>query len=186
MHGKTSGQRKDGLPPGTSVSPTAGRRNRPQKAMEAGCVADRASLPASPPWRVTLPFHSILAMAWVRRVVSRLWPRTERSEARLRVVERLAVGPKQSLLLVEADGARLLIAHSGESTPALLALPGLTPAAPTFAELATLASLSPTPLHNPASGQPAGGGRKGPTPVASRTPVAPRTPAATVSAGRIQ
>lgn len=41
---------------------------------------------------------------------------------RLAVIERIALGPRQSLALVEAEGRRLLVATSSEGTPAFYPL----------------------------------------------------------------
>jgi hypothetical protein len=45
-----------------------------------------------------------------------------RSTARLAVVERISLAPRQSLALVEAEGRRFLVATSAEGTPAFYAL----------------------------------------------------------------
>lgn len=45
-----------------------------------------------------------------------------RSPARLTVLERIALAPRQSLALVEAEGRRFLVAISPEGTPAFFAL----------------------------------------------------------------
>jgi len=45
-----------------------------------------------------------------------------RSEPRLAVLERIALAPRQSLALVEAEGRRFLVATSPEGTPAFYAL----------------------------------------------------------------
>lgn len=47
---------------------------------------------------------------------------TQRSAPRLALVERIALGPRQSLALVEAEGRRFLVATSAEGGPAFLAL----------------------------------------------------------------
>ena len=54
---------------------------------------------------------------------------------RLAVLERIALAPRQSLALVEAEGRRFLVATSPEGTPAFYALddrtsPGMTPKGP--------------------------------------------------------
>jgi len=52
----------------------------------------------------------------------------KRTPARLAVLERIALAPRQSLALVEAEGRRFLIATSAEGTPAFYALdPGPRP-----------------------------------------------------------
>jgi flagellar biogenesis protein FliO len=45
-----------------------------------------------------------------------------RSAPRLAVLERIALAPRQSLTLVEAEGRRFLVATSPEGTPAFYAL----------------------------------------------------------------
>jgi flagellar biogenesis protein FliO len=45
-----------------------------------------------------------------------------RREPRLAVLERIALAPRQSLALVEAEGRRFLVATSPEGTPAFYAL----------------------------------------------------------------
>jgi hypothetical protein len=40
----------------------------------------------------------------------------------MELLERIALGPRQNLAMVEADGRRFLIATSGESGPVFLAL----------------------------------------------------------------
>ena len=45
-----------------------------------------------------------------------------RPERRLAVLERIALAPRQSLALVEAEGRRFLVATSPEGTPAFYAL----------------------------------------------------------------
>jgi Flagellar biosynthesis protein, FliO len=54
-----------------------------------------------------------------------LWMRLRRNarpRPRLALVERIALGPRQSLALVEADGRRLLVATSAEGSPAFYPL----------------------------------------------------------------
>ena len=56
-------------------------------------------------------------MAWWRRSAARrLRP------SRLSLIERIPLGPRQALSLVEADGTRLLIATSADSAPVFFAL----------------------------------------------------------------
>ena len=45
-----------------------------------------------------------------------------RSAPRLALMERIALGPRQSLALVEAEGRRFLVATSPEGAPAFYAL----------------------------------------------------------------
>lgn len=58
------------------------------------------------------------------------WQRSSiRRPARLSLVERISLGPRQALSLVEADGMRLLIASSNDSAPVFFALGATTPPA---------------------------------------------------------
>jgi hypothetical protein len=47
------------------------------------------------------------------------------AEPRLALIERIALAPKQSLALVEAEGHRILVATSADGGPAFYALDGL-------------------------------------------------------------
>jgi hypothetical protein len=47
-----------------------------------------------------------------------------RAPARLAVLERITLAPRQSLALIEAEGRRFLVATSPEGTPAFYALDG--------------------------------------------------------------
>jgi flagellar biogenesis protein FliO len=47
---------------------------------------------------------------------------TERQAPRLALLERIALAPRQSLALVEAEGRRFLVATSAEGSPAFYAL----------------------------------------------------------------
>ncbi|MGH7071301.1 MAG: flagellar biosynthetic protein FliO [Acetobacteraceae bacterium] len=61
-----------------------------------------------------------------------LWSRVRnvrRPRARLELLERIALAPRQTLALVEADGRRFLVATSAEGSPAFLALGGAAQAA---------------------------------------------------------
>jgi flagellar biogenesis protein FliO len=62
-------------------------------------------------------FQQIAALAfrWLRE-------RSVTRSQRLRILERHALGPGQSLLLVEADGRSLLIASSREASPVFFSL----------------------------------------------------------------
>ena len=51
---------------------------------------------------------------------------TRRPPARLALIERIALAPRQSLALVEAEGRRFLVATSPEGGPAFYALDGET------------------------------------------------------------
>jgi len=46
----------------------------------------------------------------------------ERRTPRLELLERIALAPRQSLVLVEAEGRRILVATSAEGAPAFFAL----------------------------------------------------------------
>ena len=56
-----------------------------------------------------------------------------RRQPRLELVERIALAPRQSLSLVEAEGRRFLVATSPEGAPAFYALDERTPARPEVA-----------------------------------------------------
>jgi len=62
---------------------------------------------------------------------------------RLRVIERIALAPRQSLVLVEAEGHRLLIAISSDGTSAFHSL------APAYARPAERRSIAPARLPSP-------------------------------------
>lgn len=47
-----------------------------------------------------------------------------RTQSRLEMIERIALAPRQSLALVEADGRRFLVATSHDGAPAFYALDG--------------------------------------------------------------
>ena len=75
---------------------------------------------------------------WLRRILEwmtasllRSWRRSTARQARLAVIERIALGPKQSLVLVEADGVRLLVATSSDAASAFFPLPKQTDAGST-------------------------------------------------------
>lgn len=58
------------------------------------------------------------------------WLRTtRRPQPRLALLERIALAPRQSLALVEAEGRRFLVATSPEGAPAFYALDGALRAA---------------------------------------------------------
>lgn len=57
-------------------------------------------------------------------LLARLWTRGRQASARLELLERIALGPRQSLALVEAEGVRLLVATSAEGAPAFYRLNG--------------------------------------------------------------
>lgn len=48
----------------------------------------------------------------------------ERRRARLELLERITLAPRQSLVLVEADGRRFLVASSAEGSPSFYPLDG--------------------------------------------------------------
>ena len=47
-----------------------------------------------------------------------------RPRARLELVERITLAPRQTLAMIEADGRRFLVATSAEGSPAFLSLEG--------------------------------------------------------------
>lgn len=75
--------------------------------------------------------------------LKRYWHRTQLRPARLKLVERIALSPKHSLALVEADGVRLLVATSADGAPAFFRLSRAT--APQAAEQGVAQSLAETP-----------------------------------------
>jgi hypothetical protein len=52
----------------------------------------------------------------------RCWRRSTEHPARLALVERIALSPKHSLALIEADGVRLLVATSADGAPVFFSL----------------------------------------------------------------
>jgi flagellar biogenesis protein FliO len=65
------------------------------------------------------------AMPELGGVAGWLWTRLRRNarpRPRLALVERITLGPRQSLALVEADGRRFLVATSAEGSPAFYPL----------------------------------------------------------------
>jgi flagellar biogenesis protein FliO len=48
--------------------------------------------------------------------------KTARPQPRLRLLERIAIAPRQSLALVEAEGRRFLLATSADAAPAFYAI----------------------------------------------------------------
>jgi flagellar biogenesis protein FliO len=50
------------------------------------------------------------------------WRGAKRAEPRLQLVERIALGPRQSLALIDAEGRRILVATSAEGGPAFYPL----------------------------------------------------------------
>ncbi len=66
---------------------------------------------------------SIVGWIWTR-IRHRLEPRASAS-ARLAVLERIHLAPRQSLALVEVEGRKLLVATSPDGAPTFYALGGL-------------------------------------------------------------
>ena len=62
---------------------------------------------------------------WLVKSIRSGVPGQSRKHARLALVERIALAPRQSLLLVEADGRQILIATSPEGAPAFFSLDGI-------------------------------------------------------------
>ena len=58
---------------------------------------------------------------WAGRLMARL-RRTGRPQPQLRLLERIAISPRLSLALVEAEGRRFLLATSGDGAPAFYPL----------------------------------------------------------------
>lgn len=70
---------------------------------------------------VRLALRRGMTAGWTGRLVG--WLRREaRPRPRLALLEKIALAPKQSLALVEADGRRFLVASSAEGTPAFYPL----------------------------------------------------------------
>lgn len=59
---------------------------------------------------------------WAGWLLKRWRGAAQRPRQRLKVVERIALGPRQSLCLVEAEGKKILLATSGDGAPAFYAL----------------------------------------------------------------
>ena len=57
--------------------------------------------------------------AWL---IARLRTRGKRAKPRLELLERINLGPRQSLALIQAEGSRLLVATSAEGSPAFYRL----------------------------------------------------------------
>lgn len=65
----------------------------------------------------------------VRGIVGWLFARMQpraRSEARLAVLDRISLAPRQTLALIEAEGRRLLVATSPDAAPTFYALDSST------------------------------------------------------------
>jgi flagellar biogenesis protein FliO len=58
---------------------------------------------------------------WAGWLIAKL-RRSVRAEPRIRLVERIALAPRQSLALVEAEGRRFLVATSTDGAPAFCPL----------------------------------------------------------------
>jgi flagellar biogenesis protein FliO len=83
------------------------------KQQETGGAAKEGSKPAGP------AAATIGGLAgWLLRKLRVV----RRSAPRLAVLERIALAPRQSLALVQAEGRRFLVATSPEGTPAFYAL----------------------------------------------------------------
>jgi hypothetical protein len=63
-------------------------------------------------------------LAGVAGWLFRIWHRSSAPPARLALIERIVLGPKQSLALVEAEGVMVLVAISPENSPMFLRLHG--------------------------------------------------------------
>jgi hypothetical protein len=58
---------------------------------------------------------------WAGRLLRR-WRGSKRAAPRLKLVDQIALAPRQTLCLVEADGRRVLLATSADGAPAFFAL----------------------------------------------------------------
>ena len=97
---------------------------------------DQDSVSADPV-NVASSSQTVPVKDWPRRILERMtsgvlrsWRHSTARPARLAVIERIALGPKQSLMLVEADGVRLLVATSSEAASAFFPLPSQADAIP--------------------------------------------------------
>jgi flagellar biogenesis protein FliO len=73
---------------------------------------------------------------------------TRRPQARLALIERIALAPRQSLALIEAEGRRFLVATSPEGAPAFYPLDGemRAPRASHFANQSRSSNPIPQPI----------------------------------------
>lgn len=62
---------------------------------------------------------------WIVKRIQSGAPGRSRNRARLVLVERISLAPRQSLVLVEADGRKVLVATSIEGAPAFFPLDGM-------------------------------------------------------------
>ena len=62
---------------------------------------------------------------WLLQQFRRHFEGTAQKQPRLILVERIALAPRQSLALVEAEGQRILVATCPESAPVFYALDGV-------------------------------------------------------------
>jgi len=60
---------------------------------------------------------------WAGWVIERLGGQS-RPRARLELLERITLAPRQTLAMIEADGRRFLVATSAEGSPAFFSLEG--------------------------------------------------------------
>jgi flagellar biogenesis protein FliO len=76
---------------------------------------------------------------------------TRRTQPRLALLERIALAPRQSLALIEAEGRRFLVATSAEGAPAFYALDEPTRPASPARPMRSPASIrsSPYPIQHP-------------------------------------
>ncbi len=68
-------------------------------------------------------FPDLPIRGWAGRLLGKLRP-SGRAQPQLRLVERIALAPRQSLALVEAQGRRFLVATSTDGAPAFYPLEG--------------------------------------------------------------
>ena len=61
---------------------------------------------------------------WLLVQINRRLKQPQRPQPRLELIERIALAPRQSLALVEAEGRRFLVACSAEGTPSFYPISG--------------------------------------------------------------
>jgi flagellar biogenesis protein FliO len=89
--------------------------------------------------------------AWLVKKIGTLRGKREKPGPRLSLVERIALAPRQSLALVEAEGRRFLVATSHDSAPAFLALDQTAAAGSMIATIPSSAVVHPIRARRPSS-----------------------------------